>query len=101
MLLGLVIMFAEKKQFGRACRGIAITIVGQEAHQFVEKSDLLKRLTAHTTAPILGTPLQTLKTRGIESIVKTNNFVREGVAYKSWKVCSYSWSCLSFPAHPA
>ena len=85
MLLGLVIIFAEKKQFGRACRGIAITIVGQEEHQLVEKSDLLKCLTAHTTTPILGTPLQALKTRGIESIVRTNNFVREGVAYKSWK----------------
>jgi cell division protein FtsQ len=26
-----------------------------------------------------------LKTRSIESILKTNNFVREGVAYKNWK----------------
>ena len=65
--------------------GIAITIIGQEAYQFVVKSNLLKNLTTHTTAPILGTPLQALKTRGIESIIKTNNFVREGVAYKSWK----------------
>jgi cell division protein FtsQ len=85
MLLVLVIVFAETRQAGRPCQGIVITIGDQDKQQFVEERDLLKRLAANTTTPILGTPLQLLKTRNIENIVKTNNFVREGVAYKSWK----------------
>lgn len=85
MLLVLVIVFAEARRAGRPCRGIVITIVGQEKQQFVEERDLRKCLIANTATPILGTPLQLLKTRSIENIVKTNNFVREGVAYKSWK----------------
>lgn len=85
MLLVLVVVFAEARRAARPCRGIVITIVGQEKQQFVEERDLHKCLTANTATPILGTPLQLLKTRSIENIVKTNNFVREGVAYKSWK----------------
>jgi cell division protein FtsQ len=85
MLLVLVIVFAEARQANRPCRGVFITIGGREKQQFVEERDLLKRLNANTTTPVLGTPLQLLKTRHIENIVKTNNFVREGVVYKSWK----------------
>jgi cell division protein FtsQ len=85
VLLMLVIVFAETRQAGRPCQGIFITIGGQKNQGFVKERDLLKRLMANTTTPILGTPLQLLKTRNIESIVKTNNFVREGIVYKSWK----------------
>jgi cell division protein FtsQ len=84
VLLMLVIVFTETRQAGRPCQGIFITIGGQKNQGFVKERDLLKRLMANTT-PILGTPLQLLKTRNIENIVKTNNFVRKGMVYKSWK----------------
>jgi len=84
VLLVLVIVFAETKQVGRTCQRIAITIAGED-QQFVDKQGLLAQLKAHTTSPICGTPMQVLETRSIENIVKTNNFVREGIAYKNWK----------------
>jgi len=85
VLLVLAIVFAEAKQAGRTCQNIAITIAGKAGPQLVEKGDLLERLTANTTTPILGAPLQALETRKIENIIKTNDFVRTGIAYKSWK----------------
>ena len=85
VLLVMAIVFAETKQAGRTCRNIVITIAGGEGQRFVEKPDLLAQLTANATAPIFGTPLQALKTRSIEDIVKTNNFVRKGVVYKNWQ----------------
>ncbi len=84
-LLVLAIVFAEGKQAGRTCQSIAITIAGKAGPQLVEKGDLLERLIANTTTPILGAPLQAVETRKIESIVKTNDFVRTGIAYKNWK----------------
>ena len=85
VLLVLVIVFAEAKQAGRTCQSIVITITGKAGPQLVEEGDLLERLTANTTTPILGAPLQALETRKIENIVKNNDFVRAGIAYKSWK----------------
>ena len=79
----LVIVFAENRQAEKTCQNIVITITGKEEQQFIEKEALLQRLTANV--PILGRPLQTLETRSIESIVKAHNFVREGIAYKTWK----------------
>lgn len=81
----LVIVFAEARQAGRTCQRIVIKIVGKGEQQFVKESDLFQRLTANATTPICATPLQTLDTRRIENIIKTHNFVREGIAYKSWK----------------
>ena len=60
-------------------------IAGEEEQQFVDKEDLLKRLTANTTPPILGASLQALEALKIENIVKNDDFVRTGIAYKSWK----------------
>ncbi len=85
VLLVLVIVFAEARQAGRTCQRIVIKIVGRGEQQFVKESDLFQRLTANAMTPICATPLQTLDTRRIENIIKTHNFVRKGIAYKSWK----------------
>ena len=79
------IVFAEARQAGRTCQDIVIMIADQEQQQFVDKQDLLVQLTVNTPMPILGTPLQALKTQHIEDIVKKNNFIRKGVAYKTWQ----------------
>ena len=85
VLLVLAIVFSETRQAGRTCKNIVITIVGTAGEKFIEKRDVLQLLTANTTTPICDAPLQKLDTRRIENIVKTHNFVREGIAYKSWK----------------
>lgn len=84
LLVG-AIVFAETRQASRTCQGIEITIAGGASQQFVEKKDLLQRLTATTSRPIIGAPLQGLVTRSIENTIKSNNFVREGIAYKNWR----------------
>jgi cell division protein FtsQ len=85
LLLALVIVFAETRYAEKTCQNIIITIAGKEEQQFITKEALLQRLTANAKEPILGTPLQTLETRSIESIVKAHNFVREGIVYKTWQ----------------
>lgn len=85
LLLVLVVVFAETRQAEKVCQNIVIGIAGEEEQQFIEKEALLRRITAHAKTPILGTPLQTLEVRSIESVVKAHNFVREGIAYKTWR----------------
>jgi cell division protein FtsQ len=85
VLLVLAIVFAEAKQAGRTCQSITITMTGKAASQLVDERVLLNQLAAKTTMPIVGAPLQALETQKIENIVKTNDFVRTGIAYKNWK----------------
>ncbi len=84
LLVG-AIMFAETRQVGKTCQGIELVIFGDAPSQLVEKKDLLRCLTAHTSRPIIDAPLQGQATRSIENTIKTNNFVREGVVYKNWQ----------------
>ena len=84
-LLLVAIVFAETRQAGRTCTGIEVVMRGDTTQQFLEKEDLLKRLKVDTAVAITDTPLQAIDTRSIESTLKSDNFVREGIAYKSWK----------------
>jgi len=85
VLLVSAIVFAEARQAGRTCQEVVIMVADQEQQRFVDKQDLLVQLTVNTPVPILGTSMQTLKTRPIEDIVKKNNFVRKEVVYKTWQ----------------
>ena len=84
-LLVLVIVFAEMRQAGRVCQDITVTIAREEEQRFIERKDVYAQLTAHTTSPILGASIRSINSRGIETIVKTNIFVQQGIAYKSWQ----------------
>ena len=84
LLVG-AIMFAETRQVGKTCQGIELVIVGDAPSQLVDKQALLRCLTAHTSRSIIGAPLQGQATRSIENTIKTHNFVREGVVYKTWQ----------------
>lgn len=82
MLLVGTIMFAEAKYTDRVCQGIEID---KGTNSLVQKEALLSLLLTNTSQPIIATPLQELDMQAIENTVKTHNFVREGIAYKSWQ----------------
>lgn len=84
MLLMGAIVFAEARHVGRTCQGIEIEI-DESVQRLIQKEALLTLLTTKVSKPILSAPLQRLDIQGIENTLKTHNFVRAGIAYKSWR----------------
>jgi len=83
--LVLVIVFAEVRQAGRTCQDITVTIAREEEQRFVGRQDIYAQLAAHAASPILGASMRSINSRDIETIVKTNIFVHQGIVYKNWK----------------
>lgn len=82
LLLVVSILWVENKRTGKVCSLVDIVIHGDETQHFVSKAMLQEQITAQYGAPIVGQPLHTLKTYPIENIIKSNSFVRKGIAYK-------------------
>lgn len=79
------IVFAEMKQRANTCRGIVVTITGQESARFIDKEDLLRCCVTRLGSSIIGTPWHALPTRLIGNIIKSNNFVKDAIVAKSWQ----------------
>ncbi len=79
------IVYVEKKYKQQLCKDIQVTIIPIAEQHFIDEKAILNYLLAKTTTPLYNTPLHQIKTKELENIIKTHNFVQVCTVHKDWQ----------------
>ncbi len=90
LALGLLVLLTciiqvEKKYNQQICKDIQVTIIPIAAQHFIEEKSILAYLGAKSSSPLYNIPLHQIKTKELENIIKSHNFVQLCSVYKNWQ----------------
>lgn len=90
LALGLLVLLAcivqvEKRYNQQLCKNIQVKITPIAEQDFIDEKAILAYLTANVPSPLYDTPLHQIKTKELENIIKTHNFVQLCSVHKHWQ----------------
>lgn len=79
------IVQVEKRYNQQICKHIQVNIIPIVEQHFLDEKAILTYLNAKATSPIYNIPLHQIKTKELENIIKSHNFVQLCSVYKNWQ----------------
>lgn len=90
LALGWLVLIAyiiqvEKKYTQQICKHIQVTILPIAEQHLLDENSILAYLSAKINFSLYNLPCHQIKTKELENIIKSHNFVQLGSVYKNWQ----------------